>query len=122
MNINGTYRAQNGDFVLTITNSNETNGTFNGTYTATYTEQGQQTFATVTGTWNYVNNPGGSLTPLTIGFTAVCRPDPRPYVIMDSWSGVMSQPGRFSATGTRAYLPGGGPAQLSSLGTQSFGA
>src|SRR5262245_1203755 len=98
MNINGTYRAQNGDFVLTITNSNESNGTFQGTYTATYTEQGQQVFTNVVGTWAYVNNPGGSLTPLGLSFIAICRPDPRPYVLMDAWSGVMPQAGQFIAT------------------------
>ena len=121
MNINGTYRSQNNEFVLTITNSNEEHGTFTGSYVSTYTPQGQQTFSSVTGIWNFVTNPGGSLTPLSIGFVAASRPEARAYAIFDAWSGVLGKAGTFTATGTRSFLPAGGTPVLSSLGTQIFG-
>jgi hypothetical protein len=121
MNINGTYRSQNNEFVLTITNSNEENGTFTGSYVSTHTPQGQQTFSVLAGVWQYVNNPGGSLTPLNIGFIAACRPEARPFTIFDSWSGVLTKAGTFTATGTRSSLATGGAPGLSSLGTQVFG-
>ncbi|MEW6737155.1 MAG: hypothetical protein AB1489_38075, partial [Acidobacteriota bacterium] len=94
MNINGTYTSENGDFVLTITDSNESNSTFAGTYVSKFTPQGQQSFS-VTGRWYYVNNPGGSLTPLNLAFTAFVRPDNRAYCIEDAWTGVLSQPGKI---------------------------
>ena len=119
MNINGTYTSENGDFVLTITNSDEARSTFEGTYVAQYTPQGTQQFEVV-GRWYYVNHPGGELTPLNLGFIAVVRPPDRPFCILDSWAGVMIRPEALKMIGGRTYLPAGGPYEVSSLGTHSF--
>lgn len=119
MNINGTYTSENGDFVLTITDSNESNSTFSGSIVSKFSPQGQQTLG-ITGRWFYVNNPGGSLTPLNIGFTAVARPDNRAYCIEDAWTGVLTQPGKIIMNGIRSYLPAGGQYQLILLGTNQF--
>ncbi len=40
--INGTYTSENGDFVLTITNSYDGNGSFSGTYVTNYTPRRSQ--------------------------------------------------------------------------------
>jgi hypothetical protein len=121
LSLNGQYISEDGNFVLTITNSNEATGSFTGTYISKDTPVGAQTFPFVVGSFSYVNNPNGSLTPLTLTFTAVVRPENRTYVIADTWSGILTQPGRISATGVRAYLPAGGTGGLSNLGTHSFG-
>lgn len=119
MNINGTYTSEDGNFVLVVQNSNESNGTFNGTYTAAFTPQGKQSF-TVNGSWAYVANPGGGLTPLALCFFAGARPEARPWCLMDSWSGVMPNPESLNMVGVRSYVPGGQPSVLSDLGTHSF--
>ncbi|RKP46092.1 hypothetical protein D7S89_18475 [Trinickia fusca] len=115
MNIDGKYVSEDRNFILTITNSNGS-GTFDGTYVSKYTPRGEQTFK-VTGRWYYVVN---ETAPLSLGFTAFVRPDGWPYVIEDAWTGVLSQVGKLYMTGVRSYLPNGGTAVLSSLGTFDF--
>ena len=120
MNINGTYTSENGDFVLQITNSDSTHSTFEGTYTASYTAQGQQTFNHVVGRWWYVG--GGGAAPLSVGFVTHDRASGGwPYCIADAWSGILTETGKLSMTGTRSYLTSDGSTQeLSSLGTHQF--
>ncbi|WNG22605.1 hypothetical protein F0U62_00155 [Cystobacter fuscus] len=120
--INGTYTSENGDFVLTITSSWDGNGSFSGTYVTHYTPVGALSIP-VTGSFHFVGNPDGSLVPLALTFSAVMRPDAGnwPYALVDAWSGILTQPGRISATGVRTYLPAGGAGVLSSLGTHTLG-
>ncbi|AIO68316.1 hypothetical protein [Burkholderia oklahomensis] len=120
MNINGTYKSQDGAFTLTIANANEGHGTFGGSYVSTYTPQGQQTFSVFAGIWNYVGNP--AITQNSIAFIANIRPNNWPYCIQDSWSGVMTQQGQILLTGVRSYLSANGTYVLSSLGTMPFSA
>jgi hypothetical protein len=120
-NINGTYRSQDGTFTLTIANSSASTGTFSGTYSAKYAPHGDQTFG-VNGTWQYVG-VNHYEPPLGVAFIASWRPEPgAPYVILDTWTGIMDKPGQLSLTGVRGYLDAKGERQLHSLGTWAFGA
>ena len=119
MNIDGTYVSEDGDFELIIQNSNESNSTFGGTYVSIHTPQGKQSFS-VTGRWYYVNNPGGSLVPLSIGFTAIDRPSGREYATLDAWAGEMVSQTSIKMNGVRSYLPAGGSADITDLGTHIF--
>ncbi|AKQ63825.1 hypothetical protein A176_000737 [Myxococcus hansupus] len=118
-NINGTYTSENGDFVLTITQSNDFNGSFSGTYVAQFTPVGPLTMP-VSGSFHFVNNPNGNLVPLALEFSAATRPADRSYLLADAWSGILTQPGVIAATGVRSYLPAGGTGVLSSLGTHTL--
>lgn len=120
-NINGKYVSQDGNFTLTITNSNAQASTFDGTYVSKFTPHGPQTFA-VTGRWFYTS--ADSSVPLSLGFTAFARPTVQPptvpFVIEDAWTGVLTNVGKLYMTGVRSYVPRGGPGVLSSLGTSDF--
>ncbi|AEI65017.1 hypothetical protein [Corallococcus macrosporus] len=119
-NINGTYTSENGEFVLTVTQSSDWNGTFSGTYFTQFTPVGPLSIP-VSGTFHFVNNPNGELTPLALTFSAVMRPDAGwPYALVDAWSGILMKPGYISATGVRTFLPAGGTGVMSSLGTHTL--
>ncbi len=118
-NINGTYKSESGEFVLTITHSSDYDGSFSGTYDTYFTPVGPLSIP-VSGTFHFVNNPDGSLVPLALKFSSTMRPAGWPYVLVDAWSGILKAPGVISATGVRSFLPAGGPGELSSLGTHTF--
>ncbi|NVJ23972.1 MULTISPECIES: hypothetical protein [Myxococcus] len=117
--INGTYKSENGEFVLNITHSSDFDGSFSGTYDTYFTPVGPLSIP-VSGTFHFVHNPDGSLVPLALEFSAVTRPGDWSYVLADSWSGILTKPGVISATGVRSYLPAGGTGVLSSLGTHTL--
>ncbi|WP_426754597.1 hypothetical protein [Myxococcus sp. Y35] len=118
--INGTYTSEAGEFVLKITQSHDWDGSFSGTYFTQFTPVGPLSIP-VSGTFHFVNNPDGKLVPLALSFSAMMRPDAGwPYVLLDAWSGVLTQPGSISATGVRTFLPAGGPGVMSSLGTHTL--
>jgi len=120
MEIVGTYRSQSGDFVIEISKSDDSVGTFSGTYTARATPEGMQQFLLVSGSWGFINNPNGKRIPLNISLIALIRPNSWNYCIYDAWAGVLVEDGTILATGVRSYLKAGEPAQLSSLGIHTF--
>jgi len=111
---NGTYKADTG-FVLTITSSDPKVSVFEGTYEALGTPHGKFTVPVI-GRFYYV---GSGLTPLSIAFLAVTRPnDTFPYCVEDAWVGTLDSDNTFKATGVRAWLSNDGKSAMEALGTK----
>lgn len=119
MNIDGTYKSEDGSFVLKITKSSDQHSTFEGALTSTHTPQGSKELA-ITGRWYFVANDGSGLIPLNLGFTAFERPSGRPYCIEDAWVGVMVDRSHLKMNGIRTYLTAQNEYELSCLGTHTL--
>ena len=118
----GTYTADDGVQKITISSTNSSNGQIKGSYESAYTPVGPLSVS-ASGNFNWVNNKSlgrDGVAPFNIRFSALQRPDGRPYCIVDEWNGAYTTDNTMVLAGTRALVKEDGDIQAISLGTKVF--
>lgn len=119
----GTYVAEGGNYSITITSANSSNGQIAAQYHANYSQVGP---LTVTGniggySWVYSNTQGkDGVAPFGIRFKVSIRPSDRAYNIYDDWTGAYQVNNTLLMSGVRSYVNNEGIIEVRSLGTKVF--
>ncbi len=93
--LDGTYANQVNGITLTITNTNESNGTFQGTV-----ESDGNTLSIVKGIWNY----SSTLQPIGIDFIANLRNNGRKNIVFQAWAGTAEDYNTLNLIGSQAQI------------------
>ncbi len=93
--LDGTYVNEVNGIKLTITNTNESNGTFQGTV-----ESSGNTLSIVKGIWNY----SSTLQPIGIDFIANLRNNGRKNIVFQAWSGTAQDYKTLKLIGSQAQI------------------
>ncbi|PHM67858.1 hypothetical protein Xsto_00148 [Xenorhabdus stockiae] len=104
--IDGIYISEDRKHTLTITNSNDTNGSFSGSFISSHLSIGEITYEWVSGEYEFVSNT--KYWPAQIGFYSGFRPTPKSYVIADHWNGIRMANGNLLMSGLRTYTTDAG--------------
>ncbi|OKP00176.1 hypothetical protein [Xenorhabdus thuongxuanensis] len=104
--VNGIYISEDGQHHLTITGSNDSNGSFSGSFISSPTSGGRLTYNQIIGQYAFVS--ATNYWPAQIGFSAIFIREPRHYVIADYWNGIRTSDGNLLMSGVRTYTTDAG--------------
>lgn len=121
-----TYSSSDGQFTIEITgNAGPGSGQSNFNYTASGTPIGTLQVSNLHGSYQYVDNSGGSAGnyPFTVNFSIIKRPNEHPgfpYSIIHNWVGICVSSTEMLLAGSMTYLNSDGNQSTVNLGTLVF--
>ncbi|MGJ0637879.1 hypothetical protein [Xenorhabdus bovienii] len=104
--VDGIYISEDGKHTLTITGSNDSDGSFSGSFVSNTTRTGEMNYSQIFGQYSFASS--ANHWPAQIGFYAVFNRQPRHYVIADHWNGIRTSNGNLLISGVRTYTTDAG--------------